>query len=137
MFDQLQEKSYFSKIDLQSGYHQLRVKEENILKMAFRTRYCYYEFLVISFGLTNALGTFMNLINMVFREYLDTFVIVFVDDILIYSTSEDEHIDHLMVVLQVLKEQQVFSKFRKYQFWLRLVAFLDHIVSNKGIVVDP
>ena len=79
----------------------------------------------------------MNLINMVFREYLDTFVIVFVDDILIYSTSEDEHIDHLMVVLQVLKEQQVFSKFRKYQFWLRLVAFLDHIVSNKGIVVDP
>ncbi|WMV58815.1 hypothetical protein MTR67_052200 [Solanum verrucosum] len=105
--------------------------------MAFRTRYGYYEFLVKSFGLTNAPAAFMDLMNKVFRQYLDMFVIVFIDDILIYSRSKNGHIDHLRIVLQVLKDQQLFSKFSKCEFWLRSVAFLDHIVSSKSIEEDP
>ncbi|KAH0665271.1 hypothetical protein KY290_027543 [Solanum tuberosum] len=102
LFDQLQGTSYFSKIDLRSGYHQLKVKEEDIPKMAFRTRYGHYEFLVMSFGLTNAPTSFMELMNMVFRQYLDMFIIVFIDDILIYSWSENEHIDHRNYDMSVL-----------------------------------
>ncbi|KAH0773630.1 hypothetical protein KY290_010767 [Solanum tuberosum] len=137
LFDQLQGASYFSKIDLRSGYHQLRVRGVDIPKTAFRTRYGLYEFLVMSFGLTNVLEVFMDLMNRVFRHYLDMFVIVFIDDILIYSRSENEHMDHLWIVLQVFKDHQLYTKFSKCEFWLRSVAFLGHIVSRKGIEVDP
>ncbi|KAH0784240.1 hypothetical protein KY290_003838 [Solanum tuberosum] len=105
--------------------------------MAFRTRYGHYEFVVMSFGLTNAPVAFMDLMNIVFRQYLDIFVIVFINDILIYSRSENEHVDHLRIVLQVLKDQQLFAKFSKCEFWLRSIAFLGHIMSRKGIEVDP
>ncbi|KAH0670724.1 hypothetical protein KY285_025700 [Solanum tuberosum] len=137
LFDQLQGARYFSKNNLHLGYHQLRVRGVDIPKMDFRTQYGHYEFVVISFGLTNAPAAFMVLMNRVFRQYLDMFVIVFIDDILIYSRSENEHVDHLRIVLQVLKDQQLFAKFSKCEFWLRFVAFLGHIVSSKGIEVDP
>ncbi|KAH0651615.1 hypothetical protein KY284_031527 [Solanum tuberosum] len=137
LFDQLQGASYFSKIDIRSGHHQLRVRGDDIPKMAFRTRYGHYEFLVMSFVLTNALSAFMDLMNRVFRQYLDMFVIVFMEYILIYSRSENDHMDHLRIVLQVLKDQQLFAKFSKCEFWLRSVAFLGHIVSSEGIQVDP
>ncbi|WMV29843.1 hypothetical protein MTR67_023228 [Solanum verrucosum] len=137
LFDQLQGASYFSKIDLTSGYHQHRMRHVDIPKTAFCTRYGHYVFLVISFGLTNAPTSFMNLMNRVFREYLDSFVIVFIDDISIYSRSEADHMKHLRIVLQVLKDHQLYAKFCKCDFWLRSVAFLGHIVSDKGIEVDP
>ncbi|KAH0650459.1 hypothetical protein KY284_030371 [Solanum tuberosum] len=136
LFDQLQGPSYFSKIDLRLGYHQLRVKEDDIPKTAFRTRYSHYEFLVMLFGLTNAPAAFMVMMNRVLRKYLDIFVIVFMDDILIYSRSEDEHTNHLRIVLQVLKNQQLFAKLSKCEFWLRFMAFLGHVVSDKSIEVD-
>ncbi|WMV40907.1 hypothetical protein MTR67_034292 [Solanum verrucosum] len=122
VLDQLQGASYFSKIDLWSGYHQLRVKEDDIQKMAFQTRYDHYEFLVMSFGLTNAPTTFMDLMNRVLRQDLNMFVTVFINDILIYSRSEDEHTDYLRIVFQYLKDQQFFAKFRKCEFWLRSTA---------------
>ena len=137
LFDQIQGASYFSKIDLRSGYHQLRVRGVDVPKTAFRTRYGHFEFLVMSFGLTNAPAAFMDLMNRVFRNFLDSFVIVFIDDILIYSKSEDDHMNHLRIVLQVLKDHQLYAKFSKCEFWLRSVAFLGHIVSSEGIEVDP
>ncbi|KAH0784229.1 hypothetical protein KY290_003827 [Solanum tuberosum] len=137
LFDQLQGASYFSKIDLRSGYHQLRVRGVDVPKIAFRTRYGHFEFLVMSFGLTTALVAFMDLMNRVFRNFLDSFVIVFIDDILIYSKSEDDHMNHLRIVLQALKDHQLYAKFSKCEFWLRSVAFLGHIVSSEGIEVDP
>ncbi|KAG8483479.1 hypothetical protein CXB51_023145 [Gossypium anomalum] len=127
----------FSKIDLRSGYYQLRVKESDVLKTAFRTRYGHYEFLVMPFGLTNAPAIFMDLINRIFRPYLDKFVVVFIDDILIYSHDETEHAEHLRTVLQILKDNQLYAKFSKSEFWLREVGFLGHIVSGEGIKVDP
>ncbi|WMV50067.1 hypothetical protein MTR67_043452 [Solanum verrucosum] len=105
--------------------------------MAFRTRCNDYEFLVMSFGLTNAPMTFMDLMNRVFRQYLDMFGIVFIDDILICSSSEDDHINHLRIVLQILKDQQLFAMFSKCEFWLRFIDFFGHTVSSKGIEVDP
>ncbi|WMV45898.1 hypothetical protein MTR67_039283 [Solanum verrucosum] len=111
--------------------------EEDIPKTSFRTRYGHYEFLVMSFSLTNAPTTFMDLMSMEFRQYLDIFVIVFIDNTLIYSRSENDHIDHLRIVLQIHKDQQLFAKFSKCAFLLRSVAFLGHIVSSKGIEVDP
>ena len=137
MLDQLRGASVFSKIDLKSGYHQVRVREEDILKSAFRTRYDHYEFVVMSFGLTNAPAVFMDLMNRVFREYLDRFVIVFIDDILIYSSSREEHEDHLRLALQRLREKQLYAKFSKCDFWQRQVGFLGHVVSGEGISVDP
>ena len=113
LFDQLQGASYFSKIDLRSGYHQLRVRGEDIPKTTFWTRYGHYEFLVMSFGLTNAPTTFMDLMNRVFQNYLDSFVIVFIDDILVYSKNDDDHMDHLRIVLQTLKEHQLYAKHSK------------------------
>ena len=137
LFDQLQGAKFFSKIDLRSGYHQLRVKEQDVPKTAFRTRYGHYEFLVMPFGLTNAPAVFMDLMNRVFHEYLDKSVIVFIDDILVYSKSEEEHEQHLRIVLETLRQQKLYAKFSKCEFWLKQVAFLGHIVSADGITMDP
>ena len=137
LFDQLQGAQYFSKIDLRSGYHQLRIQEEDIPKTAFRTRYGHYEFMVMPFGLTNAPAVFMDLMNRVCKPYLDQFVIVFIDDILIYSKNEKEHEEHLRTVLELLKEEQLYAKFSKCEFWLREVQFLGHVINSDGIHVDP
>ncbi|CAL1410109.1 unnamed protein product [Linum trigynum] len=137
LFDQLQGAKVFSKIDLRSGYHQLRVADGSIPKTAFRTRYGHYEFLVMPFGLTNAPAAFMALMNRVLHEYLDKFVIVFIDDILIYSKSEKDHEEHLTVVLQKLKEEELYAKFSKCDFWLDEVLFLGHMISGRGVEVDP
>ena len=137
LFDHLQGAKVFSKIDLRSGYHQLRIRESDVPKTAFRTRYGHYEFLVMSFRLTNAPAAFMDLMNRVFRPYLDRFVIVFIDDILVYSRSELEHEGHLGLVLQTLRRHQLYAKFNKCEFWLSRVGFLGHVVSADGIYVDP
>ena len=137
LFDQLRGASVFSKIDLRSGYYQLRVKEVDVLKTAFRTRYGHYEFLFMPFGLTNAPAAFMDLMNRVFHPYLDQFVVVFIDDILMYSEDAQEHEHHLRIVLQTLRENQLFAKLSKCDFWLKEVSFLGHIVSTEGIRVDP
>ncbi|GKD33914.1 putative reverse transcriptase domain-containing protein, partial [Tanacetum coccineum] len=127
----------YSKIDLRSGYHQLRVREEDIPKTAFRTRYGHYEFQVMPFGLTNAPAVFMDLMNRVCKPYLDRFVIVFIDDILIYSKSRKEHEGHLKLILKLLKEEELYAKFSKCEFWLSKVQFLGHVIDNEGIHVDP
>ena len=137
LFDQLKEASYFSKIDLRSGYHQLKVKPEDVPKTAFRTRYWHYEFLVMPFGLTNAPAAFMDLMNRVFKKYLDKFVIVFIDDILIYSKTREEHEEHLRITLETLRKEKLYAKFSKCEFWMEQVQFLGHIVSREGISVDP
>ncbi|XP_074351383.1 uncharacterized protein LOC141690484 [Apium graveolens] len=137
LFDQLKGAKYFSKIDLRSGYHQLKIKPEDIPKTAFRTRYGHYEFLVMSFGLTNAPAAFMDLMNIIFKEYLDKCVIVFIDDILIYSKTEEDHAEHLRTTLEILKKKKLYAKLSKCEFWLQEVQFLGHIVSNEGIKVDP
>ncbi|GKB52059.1 putative reverse transcriptase domain-containing protein [Tanacetum coccineum] len=124
LFDQLQGSRVYSKIDLRSGYHQLRVQEEDIPKTAFRTRYSHYEFQVMSFGLTNAPTIFMDMMNRVCKPYLDKFVIVFIDDILIYSKSEDEHAKHLKLILELLKKEELYAKFSKCEFWLLKLQFL-------------
>jgi hypothetical protein len=127
----------FSKIDLRSGYYQLRVRPEDVPKTAFRTRYGHFEFLVIPFGLTNAPAAFMDLMNRVFQPYLDRFVIVFIDDILVYSRSEAEHVEHLRIVLQILRDRQLYAKLDKCEFWLSQIHFLGHVVSKDGVAVDP
>jgi hypothetical protein len=127
----------FSKIDLRSGYHQLKIRVEDIPKTSFTSRYGLYEFTVMSFGLTNAPAYFMYLMNKVFMEYLDKFVVVFIDDILVFSRSEEEHEEHLRLVLQKLREHQLYAKFSKCAFWLKEVFFLGHIITDGGIVVDP
>nr|GFA36367.1 putative reverse transcriptase domain-containing protein [Tanacetum cinerariifolium] len=116
LFDQLQGSSIYLKIDLRSGYHQLRVREQDIPNTAFRTRYGHYEFQVMPFGLTNAPAVFMDLMNQVCKPYLDKFVIVFIDDILIYSKNEKEHEEHLKAILGFLKEEKLYAKFSKYKF---------------------
>ncbi|KAI3802550.1 hypothetical protein L1987_30686 [Smallanthus sonchifolius] len=137
LFDQLQGSSFYSKIDLRSGYHQLRVRDEDISKTAFRTRYGHFEFLVMPFGLTNAPAVFMDLMNRVCKPYLDQFVIVFIDDILIYSKSQEEHEEHLRLILELLKQEQLYAKFSKCDFWIREVQYLGHVINEKGIHVDP
>ena len=137
LFDQLRGAQVYSMIDVRTGYHQLRVREADILKIAFRTRYMHLEFTVMPFGLTNAPTTFMDLMHRVFQTYLDQFVVVFVDDILIYSQYEEEHEDHLRVVLQLLRDHQLYAKFSKCEFWLTEVRFLRHVVSASSVSVDP
>ncbi|GKC38504.1 putative reverse transcriptase domain-containing protein, partial [Tanacetum coccineum] len=137
LFDQLQGSQFFSKIDLRSGYHQLRVYEDDIPKTAFRTRYGHIEFTVMPFGMTNAPTIFMDLMNRVCRSYLDKFVIVFIDDILIYSKTQEEHVEHLRLVLELLKKEKLYAKFSKCEFWLREVKFLGHVINGNGIHVDP
>jgi hypothetical protein len=137
LFDQLQGSSVYSKIDLRSGYHQLRVREEDIPKTTFRTRYDHYEFQVMPFRLTNAPAVFMDLMNRVCKPYLDKFVIVFIDDILIYSRSKEEHTEHLKAILTLLREDKLYAKFSKCDFWIEKVQFLGHVIDSKGIHVDP
>ncbi|KAL0556085.1 hypothetical protein IC582_004592 [Cucumis melo] len=137
LFDQLRGATLFSKIDLRSGYHQLKVRESDIAKTAFRTRYGHYEFRVMPFGLTNAPAVFMDLMNRIFHRYLDQFVIVFIDDILVYSVDRESHEEHLRIVLQTLREKQLYAKFNKCEFWLEQVVFFGHVVSAKGVSVDP
>ncbi|GKC68506.1 putative reverse transcriptase domain-containing protein [Tanacetum coccineum] len=137
LFDQLQGSSVYSKINLRSGYHQLRVREEYIPKTAFRTRYGRYEFQVMPFGLTNAPAVFMDLMNRVCKPYLDKFVIVFIDDILIYSKNKQEHEKHLKLILELLKKEQLYAKFSKCKFWIPRVQFLGHVIDSQGIHVDP
>jgi len=137
LIDQLKGACVFSKIDLRSGYDQLRIRRSNIPKTAFVTRYGLYEFTVMSFGLTNAPAYFMYLMNKVFMEYLDKFVVVFIDDILVFSRNEIEHEKHLRLVLQKLREHQLYAKLSKCEFWLKEVSFLGHIISNGGVAVDP
>ncbi|KAL8125430.1 hypothetical protein AgCh_012934 [Apium graveolens] len=137
LFDQLKDSVYFSKIDLRNGYHQLKIKPEDIPKTTIRTRYGHYEFLVMSFGLFNAPTAFMDLMNRVFKKYLDKCVIVFIDDILIYSRTEEEHAEHLRIALGILREEQLFTKFSKCEFWRNEVQFLGHVINKEGVLVDP
>ncbi|GKA34512.1 putative reverse transcriptase domain-containing protein [Tanacetum coccineum] len=134
LFDQLQGSSVYSKIDLRSGYHQLRVREEEILKSAFRTRYGHYEFQVMPFGLTNAPTVFMDLMNRVCKRYLDKFVIVFVDDILIYSKNKQEHEEHFKLILELLKKEELYAKFSMCEFWILKVQFLVPRCTNPGLL---
>ena len=136
LFDQLRGARVYFKIDLRTSYHQLRVRETNIPKMAFRTRYGHFKFTAMPFGLTNVPAAFMDLMHRIFQPYLDQFVVVFVDDILIYSQSEWEHEYHLRIVLQLLRNHQLYAKFSKYEFWLIEVRFLGHVVSALGVSVD-
>ncbi|GJZ75306.1 putative reverse transcriptase domain-containing protein [Tanacetum coccineum] len=137
LFDQLQGSSVYLKIDLRSGYHQLRVRDEDIPKTAFRTRYGHYEFQVMPFGLTNAPDVFMDLMNRVCKPYLDKFIIVFIDDILIYSHNKEEHANHLRIILELLKKEKLYAKFSKCDFWIHIVQFLRHLIDNLALHVDP
>ncbi|GJR85660.1 putative reverse transcriptase domain-containing protein [Tanacetum coccineum] len=136
LFDQLQSSCYYSKIDLRSSYHYLRVHEEDISKIAYRTMYGHFEFAVMPFGLTNALTVFIDLMNRVCKAYLDKFVIVFIDDIMIYSKSKEEHEVYLKIALELLKKDKLFAKFSKCEFWLQEVHFLRHVVNRNDIHVD-
>ncbi|GJU96434.1 putative reverse transcriptase domain-containing protein [Tanacetum coccineum] len=136
LFDQLQGARYFSKIDLRSSYHQLKVHEDDVPNTAFRTQYEHFEFTVMPFGLTNAPAVFMDLRNWVCKPYLDKFVIVFIDDILIYSKTKEDHEVHLKLVLELLKKERLYAKFSKCEFWLQEVHFLYYVVNHNGIHVD-
>ena len=118
-------------------YHQLKIKPEDIHKTVFRTRYGHYEFLVMSFGLTNAPAAFMDLMNRVFKKYLDKCVIVFIDDILVYSKTKEEHAEHLRIVLGILRKEKLYDKWSKCEFWFKQVQFLGHVIGREGIMVDP
>jgi hypothetical protein len=137
LFDQFIGARVFSKIDLRSGYHQIRIRPEDIPKTAFTTRYGLFEYLVMSFGLTNAPTHFTYLMNSIFMPELDKFVVVFIDDILIYSKNEEEHAQQLQIVLTRLREHQLYAKFSKCAFWLEEIQFLGHVLSAKGIAMDP
>ena len=137
LFDQLVGAKVFSKIDLRSGYHQIKIRREDVPKTTFTTRYGLYEYLVMSFGLTNAPAHFMYLMNSVFMPELDKFVVVFIDDILIYSKSKEEHEEHLRIILQRLRDHKLYAKFSKCAFWLEEVQFLGHVLSAEGIAIDP
>nr|GFA12315.1 putative reverse transcriptase domain-containing protein [Tanacetum cinerariifolium] len=133
LFDQLQGSSIYSKIDPRSDYHQLRVREEDIPKTTFETRYGHYEFQVMPFGLTNAPAVFMDLTNRVCKPYMDKLVIVFIDDILIYSKNEKEHEEHLKAILALLKKEELYAKFSKCEFWIPKVQFLGYVIDSQGL----
>ena len=133
LFDRLKGASVFLKIDLRSGYHQLRIKDTDVHKTTFRTSYGHYEFLVMSFGLPNAPMTLMDLMNHVFQLYIDRFVVVFIDDIFVYSKDREDHDTHLRVVLETLRKEELYAKLSKCEFWLREMSFLGHIVLEEGI----
>ncbi|GJU00757.1 putative reverse transcriptase domain-containing protein, partial [Tanacetum coccineum] len=137
LFNQLQGSSVYSKINLRSGYHQLRVRDEDIPKTAFRTIYGHYEFQVMPFGLTNAPAVFMDLMNRVCKPYLDKFIIVFIDDILIYSCNEEEHANHLRIILESLRKEKLYAKFSKCDFYIRMVQFIGHLIDSQGLHLDP
>ncbi|GJZ03167.1 putative reverse transcriptase domain-containing protein [Tanacetum coccineum] len=136
-FDVVIGSSVYSKIDLRSGYHQLRVRDEDIPKTAFRTRYRHYEFKVMPFGLTNVPVVFMDLMNRVCKPYLDKFVTVFIDDILIYSRNKEEHANHLRIILELLKKEKLYAKFSKCDFWISIVQFLGPLIDSQGLHVNP
>ena len=136
LFDQLRGSTCFSKIDLRSGYHQLHIRDFDISKTTFRSRYGYFEFLVMPFGLTNTPVAFMDLMQNIFHEYLDNFIIVFIDDILIYSSTRELYEEHLRIALQTLRNHRLFGKLSKCDFWLSEVNFLGHVVSQEGVSVD-
>src|SRR4051812_36179714 len=137
LYDQLAGSTVFSKLDLRLGYHQIRVRDEDIPKTAFITRYGSYEYTEMSFGLTNAPATFSRLMNYIFMEYLDKFVVVYLDDILVYSKNEEEHAEHLRLILQKLREHKLYAKYSKCEFWLPKVTYLGHVISKDGIAVTP
>jgi hypothetical protein len=137
LFDQLAGAQVFSKIDLRSGYHQIKIRTEDVPKTVFTIRYDLFEYLVMSFGLMNVSAHFMYLMNSIFVLELDKFIMVFIDDILVYSKSMEKHEEHLWIVLQRLWEHQLYVKFSKYEFWIKEVPFLGHVVSPEGIMVDP
>jgi len=137
LMDQLHWALVFSKIDLRSGYHQILVKAEDVEKVTFRSRYGHYKYVVMPFGVTNAPTLFMDYMNRIFRPFLDKFVVVFIDDILIYSRTHEEHTEHLRIVLGILRERQLFAKLSKCDFWMREVQFLGHVISSQGIAMDP
>ena len=137
LFDQLRGATIFSKIDMRFGYHQVWIKDEDIYKTSFKTRYEHYEFVVVPFSLTNAPTTFMWLMNNVLNKFLEIFVLVFIDDILVYSRSKEEHEEHLKLVLQLLREHKLYAKISKCDFFQRQVHYSGHVIFEKGIVVDP
>jgi hypothetical protein len=137
LFDQLKGARAFSKIDLRSGYYQMKIKEADVANTAFRTRYGHYKFLVLPFGLTNAPVLFMDLMNWVFQPYLDKFMVVFIDDILVYSNSFEEHKEHLRQTLQTLRDHQLYARLSKCEFWLKRVTFLGHVISAESVFIDP
>jgi hypothetical protein len=137
LFNQLSGAKVFSKIDLRLGYHQMKICEGDIPKAAFSTRYGLYEYTMMSFGLTNAPTYFMYLMNSIFFEELDVFVVIFIDDILIFSKTEEEHAEHIRIVLQKLRGHRLYAKFSKCEFWLNEVTFLGHVLLENGVVVDP
>jgi hypothetical protein len=137
LFDQLTRARVFSKIDLRLGYHQIRIRPEDIPKATFTMWYGLFEYLLMSFGLTNAPAHFTYLMNSVFMPELDKFVVVFIDDILIYSKTEEKHAKHLRIVLTRLREHQLYVKFSKCTFWQEEIQFLGHVLFANGIVVDP
>nr|GEZ23775.1 putative reverse transcriptase domain-containing protein [Tanacetum cinerariifolium] len=137
LFDQLQGSSVYVKIDLRSVYHQLRVRDKDIPKTAFRMRYEHYKFQVMPFGLTNAPAVFMELMNHVCKPYLDKFLIVFIDDILIYSRNKEEHVNHRRIILELLQKDKLYAKFSKCEIWIRMVQFLRHLIDSQGLHVDP
>jgi hypothetical protein len=137
LFDQMKGASIFSKIYLRSGYHQLKIRESDIPKTTFCTQYGLYEYTVMSFGLTNTLAYFMYLMNKVFMEYLDKFFVVFIDDIVIFSKTEEEHEKHLRLVLEKPRSNKLYAKFSKCEFWLTKITLLGHVISAGGVSVDP
>ena len=137
LLDQLQGVQVIFKIDIRLGYHQLKIKDEDVPKTTFRTRYGHCEFLVMPFGLTNSPTAFMDFMNRIFKPYLDKFIVVFIDDILVYSRSQEEHAEHLKIVLNTLREKKLYAKFNKCKFWLNSVIFLGHIIYKEGLLMDP